>query len=358
MKEVITVLVTGGGAPGIAGTLYALRNNPDGTRVKIITCDMRDNVIGKYLADAFYVIPPAESPDFVEALLEIAIRERVDVLLPQVTRELPLLTEHISRFETQNIAVAVAPKDAIERANDKWSILQIAKACGVPGPQSQLTSSEDELKRAVEELGYPEKKVVVKPRLSNGLRGLRILSKETWDVDRFLREKPGSLEISLEELIAILRNGQWPELIVQEFLPGEEYTIDVFRGRYGAVAIPRLREEIRSGITFRAKVELRDDLQVFALRLADELNLRYAFGFQFKLSDEGIPKLLECNPRVQGTMVTTVLTGCNIIWWAIKEALGEKVIPERPKLKANNMQFIRYWGGLAIYDDGKKVGPI
>jgi len=358
VKQAITVLVTGGGAPGIAGTLYALRNNPDGTSVRVVTCDMRDEVIGKYLADAFHIVPPAESPDFIERLLEVAVQEKVDVILPQVTRELLPLAENRTRFEARGIAVAIASRETIKSANDKWSVLQAAKACGVPVPQSELTHSEEELKQAVESLGYPAKKVVVKPRLSNGLRGLRILSEETWDVDRFLREKPGSLEIRLDELIAILQNGQWPELIVQEFLPGEEYTIDVFRGRHGAVAVPRLREEIRSGITFRAKVNLRDDLQTFALKLAEELDLRYAFGFQFKVSDAGIPKLLECNPRVQGTMVTAMLAGCNVIWWAVKEALGEEVIPENPKSKADGMRFIRYWGGLAVYDNGEKVGPI
>lgn len=358
MRQALTVLVTGGGAPGVAGTLYALQNNPDGTRVRIVACDMRDDVIGKYLADAFYIIPSAESSDFIETLLAVAIREKVDVILPQVTRELLPLAENLSQFATRGIAVAVAPKLAIERANDKWLVLQAANKCGVPAPQSRLTHSEAELRRAVEDFGYPEKKVVVKPRLSNGLRGLRILSEEMWNVERFLKEKPGSLEIRLDELIAILRNGQWPELIVQEFLPGEEYTIDVFRGRHGGVAVPRLREEIRSGITFRAKVELRNDLQTFALKLADELGLRYAFGFQFKLSEEGIPKLLECNPRVQGTMVTTMLAGCNVIWWAVKEALGENVVLEKPSQRANGMRFIRYWGGIAVYNDGEKGGPI
>jgi len=357
-KKSIAVLVTGGGAPGIAGTLYALRNNPDGVPVRVIACDMRDEVIGKYLADEFHVVPSAESPDFINALLEIAVREDVDVILPQVTQELLPLAENISLFEAQNIAVAVAQKASIERANDKWTVLEAARACGVPHPKAMLTCSEVELVQAVRAFGYPARKVVVKPRLSNGLRGLRILSEDPWDVTRFLKEKPGSLEIRLEDLLVILRNGRWPELIVQEFLPGAEYTVDVFRGRHGAVVIPRLREEMRSGITFRARVELRADLEQFALQLAEELDLRYAFGFQFKLSEEGIPKLLECNPRVQGTMVTAVFAGCNVIWWAVQEALGEKVVPNKPSQSIDNMRFIRYWGGLAVYDNGKTGGPI
>lgn len=358
MKRALTILVTGGGAPGIAGTIYALRRNPDGVKVRIITCDMRPDVVGRYLADAFYIVPSAESPEFGKALLEIAINEHVDVILPQVTRELLPLAENAPLFEQHGTKIAIASKASIERANDKWIILEAAKQCKVPYPKSVLTKAEEELLQAVKELGYPQTKVVVKPRLSNGLRGLRILSEEPWDVVRFLTQKPDSLEISLDGLLAILRNGEWPELIVQEFLPGPEYTIDVFRGQCGIVAIPRLREEIRSGITFKAKVELRSDLQLYAFKLADELDLKYAFGFQFKVSSDGTPKVLECNPRIQGTMVTAAFAGCNVIWWAVKEALGERVQPEEPRLHVNGMRFIRYWGGVAVYNDGKTAGQI
>lgn len=171
MKRTITVLVTGGGAPGIAGTLYALRNNPDKVQVRIVACDMRDNVIGKHLADEFYVVPPAGSPDFVEALLELAVRAHVDLILPQVTKELFPLAKNLSFFETHGVKVTIAQSASIERANDKWEVLQAAKACGVPYPESRLSRSEDELVQVVKEFGYPEKKVVVKPRLSNGLSG-------------------------------------------------------------------------------------------------------------------------------------------------------------------------------------------
>ena len=43
------------------------------------------------------------------------------------------------------------------------------------------------------------------------------------------------------------------------------------------------------------------------------MDLRYAFGFQF-IGD----KLLECNPRVQGTMIASTYAGCNIIYSAVK----------------------------------------
>ena len=36
----VTVLLTGSGAPGAIGTIYALKNNPEGRKVKIIEVDL------------------------------------------------------------------------------------------------------------------------------------------------------------------------------------------------------------------------------------------------------------------------------------------------------------------------------
>lgn len=355
-RRAITVLVTGAGAPGIVGTVYALRNNPEQAQVRVVACDMRENVVGKYIADEFFIVPPAESADFLETLLQVAVEKRVDVVLPQVTWELLPLAETAQEFWRRGINVAVSASATIARANDKWLLLEAADACNVPFPRTVLTRSERELVEAVEAFGYPRTKVVVKPRISNGMRGFRIISAEAWNVERFLKEKPESVEIRLEDLIVILERGEWPELLVQEFLPGPEYTVDAFRGQTTAVAIPRLREEIRSGITFRARTELRPDLREYTLRLADELDLRYAFGFQFKLTSNGVPKVLECNPRVQGTMVTAAFAGCNVIWFAVKEALGDEVTIGEC-MKRLDLQFLRYWGGIAVHGD-QKLGSI
>lgn len=48
------VLITGAGAPGIAGTVFALRENPDGKAFRIISTDINENAVGKYLTDNFY----------------------------------------------------------------------------------------------------------------------------------------------------------------------------------------------------------------------------------------------------------------------------------------------------------------
>jgi len=350
MGNIGTVIITGGGAPGIAGTIYALRNNPEGFSFKIITTDINDDVIGKYLADKFYKVSSPESQEYIPMLQEIVRKEEVKVIIPQTTREIIVLSKYMEKFAGLDVTITVSPIGSIRIANDKFLLLEKAKKIGVPYPIYYLTDSEASLIEAVKSLGYPEKKIVVKPRTSNGMRGLRIITKKPWNVQKFLREKPDGVEIHLEALLDILHRGSWPELLVTEYLPGSEYTTDVFRGKYGTVVIPRKREKIRSGITFDAKVELRADLIKNSIKLAEALNLKYCFGFQFKLSEEGIPKLLECNPRVQGTMVASVFTGFNLIYYSVMEALGKPTKVDNLNLK-DGLKFKRYWGGVAINKD-------
>ncbi len=144
-------------------------------------------------------------------------------------------------------------------------------------------------------------------------------------------------------------------MIVSEYLPGEEYTIDVFRGRT-TVVIPRKRRSIRSGISFDAEVDLREDLIEYCTNLAVALNLKYCFGFQFKIARDGIPKLLECNPRVQGTMVASVMAGFNLIYYAVMEALGEPAAVDAVEIE-DGTRFVRYWGGVGVIG-GRVIGKV
>lgn len=345
-------LVTGAGAPGIRGTLHALRHNPDDRPVHIVGVDLDPHAVGRYFADAFHTVPPPESPAYLEALATVCRREGVDLVLPQTTREIAVLSRHRTDLEADGIRVAVSSAETVRQANDKGEVLRLFDDLGLPAPAWHVARSEDDLVTAAEALGYPERPVVVKPSVSNGMRGLRILREAAWNTERFLSEKPSGVEVSLDALRAVLHRGDtWPELLVTEYLPGPEYSVDAFRGAHLAVALPRRRDAIRSGISFRTTLlPDRHDLAEPTLRAAEALGLEYAFGFQFKEDADGVPRVLECNPRIQGTMAASLFGGFNPIWLSVQEALGNA--PRRaPARRTAILQ--RYWGGLGI--DGTAV---
>jgi carbamoyl-phosphate synthase large subunit len=347
MHDPTGVLVTGAGAPGLPGTLYALRHNPDGRPVRVIGVDIESDIAGRFLADKFHVVPPPESAEYVPAMLRICAEESAAVVLPQTTREIVALSAARDEFTRAGIGVMVSGAGVIRDANDKWRLIGKAREIGLPCPAAFRARTEEELTNGAFELGYPEHPVAVKPPVSNGMRGVRILRNNAWNVTRFLGEKPSGLEMSLDDLLRIFRRGPgWPEMIVMEYLPGAEYTVDAFRGATLELALPRLREAVRSGITFRSSSEFRDDVREQSLRLARYLDLRFAFGLQFKVDAHGIPKILECNPRIQGTMVASAFSGANLVWFGVRELLGEPV--EAASLAIQPACFYRVWDGIGV----------
>ena len=343
----LRILVTGAGAPGIRGTLYALRQ---GDRpVYTVGTDLSERAVGRLLTDAFYTVPPPEAPHYLDALRIVCRAERIDVLVPQTTREIAILSRFRDDFGETRVLVSGA--DAVAAANDKGAVLRAFETLGLPVPAYRTTQNENELIAAADALGYPEIPVVVKPPVSNGMRGLRVLREGAWDARRFLAEKPSGVEIALDDLVRILRRGDdWPALLVTEHLPGPEYSVDAFRGSQLAVALPRRRDAIRSGISFETTgLPERSDLIEPTLQAAQRLGLEYAFGFQYKEDADGVAKVLECNPRVQGTMVASVFGGLNPIWLGVQEVLGEAPTALPAPLLATS--FHRFWGGLGIRGD-------
>ena len=351
VRSSLNILLTGVGAPGTRGTLYALKKNPDKVKINVVGVDLKPDAIGKFWAKGFYQVPPPEDQDYIPRLNEICSKEAIDVILPQTTRETATLSSSLGAVKSP---VVVSSHDAIEKANNKFELLQICERLGIPCPAYRLVRSLDDLIDSAEKLGYPNKAVVVKPPVSFGSRGFRVLRENTsWSVRRFLSEKPNATEISLDDLSKILTRDKavdFPPLLVTDFLPGNEYTVDAFIGGKAKIAIPRLRKEIVNGISFRTSLDYRKDIMEYTLRAARELGLWYAFGFQFKLDYEDVPKVLECNPRVQGTMVASVFSGANVIWMSVMEALG---IPTAgPAEELQESDFYRFWGGIGISKEG------
>ena len=352
--EKYTVLVTGAGAPGIAGTIYSLKNNPLNIEFRIITTDIKSEPVGKYLGDKFFQLPSPEADNYFDILSEIIKKEKVDVVLPQTTKEIEYLSKNLSLFKDIT-KIVVSDYDAMNIANNKCNLLKISKKLKIPYPEFKIVHNKEELIKQIYEFGYNEKKVVIKPCFSNGMRGVRIITEQHLNLDFLLNNKPSGMFISLDELKRYFKDvDRIPPYIVQEYLPGDEYTIDIFRDTKHFLCIPRKRNEIRSGISFSNTIELREDLIHYSKTLAEELNLNYCFGFQFKLDENGIPKILESNPRVQGTMVASTLAGANIIFYAVASALNlDFDLPE----KINIVNFQRYWGGVGLYEN-KLIGKI
>jgi len=344
------VLLTGIGAPGTPGTVHCLRN---GGPVRIIGCDADPDPDNAHLVDAVYHVPRPDNPEYLDEIASICIWESVDVVLPQTTAEVEFLsrTKHQRHLLDAGARVACANGHAVKGANDKAHVMEAFAAIGLPSPEFLIISDRQWLYEAKDRFGLP---FVIKPRSSNGSRGVRIVRDDNWIVDHFLTDKPDGLSTTMTAMSLILAamesdEGGAPELIAMEFLPGDEFSVDVFRGLHAQAAVPRLRKKMRGGICTHAVVEMRQDLINYSLKAAKHLALTGAFGFQYRLDGDGVPKVIECNPRVQGTMCASYYAGLNAPWLAVREAMMDH--PTEINLIDGNIEFRRCWSGVGFVDE-------
>src|SRR5262249_38551114 len=95
-----------------------------------------------------------------------------------------------------------------------------------------------------------------------------------------------------------------PDLLVSEYLPGDEYTIDCFSDSKIGLLFCRGRERLRvkSGISMSCRGFHLQEFETWARAISDRLRLRGAWFFQMKRDAGGKPRLLEVGPRIAGAM--------------------------------------------------------
>lgn len=350
----IRVFITGAGAPGAPGIIKSLRKVRE-REIAILGGDANPgNSVGAGLLDRLFQIPFAESPDFISRVLEICVSEKIDVVLPLVTRELLVLAQHRELFAKNGIYVSVSDPEPLQTANNKYLLMKFCRDNNIPVPDFYLVHSLGEFHDAAKNLGYPGRKICFKPPVSNGLRGFRIIEDGQDRLYSLMNEKPNNIYISYTEFVSICESGKtFPELLVMEYLPGEEYSVDALAENGNFIcAIPRSRDYIKMGISFAGTVIEDKQITGYSKRLIEGLKLNGNIGLQFRRDIAGTPKIIESNPRVQGTIVLCAAAGANLVYDAVRLGVGEK-----PGLYTVNwgLRMIRYWDELFIDTNGKKV---
>ncbi len=349
MKD-IKVLMTGAGAPGAPGIISCYRNNGERT-IKVVGVDIKNRVPTIKHLGAFHTIPPASSPDFIKSILTIAKTHDIDVIQPLVTKELEVFSEHKKIFMDEDIKVCVSPIENLRIANDKGLLLSNLKEEGIEVPEHTITTKSTEFHEACVKMGYPEKVICFKPTKSNGSRGFRIID-NTKDRGKLLfGEKPNSTYIKFEEANEILKSMiEIPELLVMEYLPGDEYSVDMLVDN-GTVyyCIPRLRKAMNGGISTSCVIENNQNVIEYCFEVAKHLKLHGNIGIQVRFSRDGKVKILEINPRVQGSIVACAAAGVNLPYLGIKQVLRERI----PKVNIKwDVEMVRYWNEVYFDNEG------
>jgi len=344
MENKINILLTGAGSPGGPGIIKAILK--DSSNFKLYICDADINASGKYLLkERFRLIPKASDPKFIDTLLNICKKDNINLVVPLVTLELLKLSEAFFLFKKNNIQLLVSSHESLTTLNDKGSLYSHLNNKNVEIPKFQLVNNKQEFINGIYKLGYPKLPVVMKPRLSNGSRGVRVISEDYDEYDFLFNKKPSSLFTKLENILPIIENRTFPPLLLTEYLPGEELTVDcILKENILKKIIIRKRDQMRAGISTKGKFIQDQDIYDYTSQILSTFNgLDGPIGFQFKRSYNNNFLLLESNPRLQGSTVTAEGIGLNIPLIVIKNKLDMQV---NIKQTFKSIGFSRYYENI------------
>jgi len=337
----ITVLVTAAGNVFMPGTTACLKNNGE-RNIRLIGADMNDDPSILKMCDIYYLVPKGDSSDYIHRLLEICKKEKVDVLLPVMSVELEALAANKDKFKAIGTEVSVSDIEPLRIANDKMRLFDFMKSAGIRCAEYCSVRTMEQLKEAVRELGYPEKRVCVKATNGSGSRGFRIIGSSVSRFEMFMHEKPSSSLISLEEFESILSEAEtFPELMVMEYLPGDEYTVDILSDK-GKVLYNCCRRSLRMENSIMLDCVIEDDhgVQKLCSQVTESLGLDGNIGFDIRCREDGTPIIMECNPRITAGIPVFALAGVNLPYLCVKKLLGEPL----PEYKAEQGKCIhRRW---------------
>lgn len=324
----ITVLYTACGAVYTPAFIDCLKENGE-RNIRVIGADMAYDETIVPLIDKLYVTPKAIEPGYVDALLEICKKEKVDVLIPGMSNELAKLWDSRSKFEEIGTVVSLSNKESIEITTDKYKFYTFLKENNLPVPRFALIKNSEELLEACTYCGYPDRPVCVKATNLSGSRGIRVIKSDVSRFDILFGEKPNSMYTTMDELQATLREkGSMPEMMAMEYLPGVEGSVDLI-GENGKVLYAGYRESTvnLASIPQVAEVKENDEAIGIATKVCEALKIDGNADFDFKEDENGHPVLMEVNPRVAATMKIFKNAGMNLPYLRIKQLLGEE-LPE------------------------------
>jgi carbamoyl-phosphate synthase large subunit len=231
-----------------------------------------------------YIVPPVDSKDYIPTLEAICRQDEIDLVLPLIDPDVPVLSLARSVLEATHARVGVLSTPAVAITADKWRTHQFFRAIGLPTPQSWLPEQLRDV-----DVQYP---LFIKPR--GGSAGK----------DSFRVENRHQLEFFLDYV---------HEPIIQQYIDGPEITSDVLCDLEGALVgvLSRRRIEVRSGEVAKGVTVHRQSVIDACARIAEKLPAVGPITVQCLMMGD-VPCFTEINARFGGGIPLGIAAGFDV----------------------------------------------
>ena len=355
-KTPINVLVTAvsGGSIGEQVCKSLLMGN---NSYKLIVTNTSLSATKIIPADFTEVLPLASSTEYMDALMDLIDRYKVEFLIPGSEPELIFLSENLPSFSKTGVKILINSPKIIATCVDKGKTSDYLSSNGFSVPQSViLENPQDILKTSVE---FP---CIIKPALGGGGSAATFIAQDQEELSFFTKY--------------LFNYGYKP--LLQEYIPDaeNEYTVGVLHNPEGKfIGSVTLKRNILSGVSNRLRIPNRTGKNEMGKILAVSSGISQGEIVNFepvqKTAEEIAQKLgstgplniqgrwngsefvtFEINPRFSGTTPMRALAGFNEPEQIINYWLGNNIdsIP-----RASLGKCIRGFTEYFIPNDGSNI---
>lgn len=305
----VCVLVSGVGGGSLGREIMkAFKMAPH--KYRIIAIDMYENSVGLFETPYRYVIPSASSPNYIESLLKICKKEKVQVIAPGSESEIEQVSKNAKIFEENGVKILVNSWRVIERCKDKYKLINFLKSNGIPCPKHFLYENDADVNKIE---SYP---VIIKPKSGVGSRNVFIAQDKEeviffsnyikkYGFEPLIQEYLGDYEEEFTIGVLHIDNGKLlTSIAMKRMLEGGLSTRQI-------VTDPKTKKKyvISSGVS-QGIIEDFVQVRKAGEKIAQVLESNGPMNIQCRKTESGIIPF-EVNPRFSGTIGARSTVGYN-----------------------------------------------
>src|SRR5699024_8720446 len=95
-------------------------NTLDSVHGKVITTDINSNALALSFRNKYEIVSRIDSPNYIEEILNICKKYKIDGIVSLIDPELELLARNIKIFEKHNVKLVLSPMEIVEITFDKF----------------------------------------------------------------------------------------------------------------------------------------------------------------------------------------------------------------------------------------------
>ncbi len=269
---------------------------------KVIATDMNDLAPAIYEADNYYLVPRIDTPNYIDKLLGICKKEKIDCLFALIDPELSLIAKNKDKFLKIGVKPLISNYDAVELAFDKYEMFKYLNSNGYKCAKSYIDKAEFYKDLESGKISFP---VFVKPYKGSASININKVS-------------------SKEEINTLF--DVYDDLLIQEFLDGQEIGADVYVDPISKKVVSIFTKEkikMRAGETDKARSFKDEKLFDLITDLVEKIGYEYMIDMDiFKVGNDYY--ISEINPRFGGGYPHAYECGVNFPRLIINSMNGKK----------------------------------